>query len=272
MFLAFAAALRSADLSRQVGAVVARNEDILATGANDCPKAGGGLYWPTSELSAGDHWDKAGGRDYTRPEGDSNRAEQLRMIDEIVREATKPENGLDETVLRRVLQKSAIRDLTEFGRVVHAEMEALLSCARNQQSPVDATMYVTTFPCHNCAKHIVAAGIARVVYVEPYAKSKALPFHEDSVELTAAVEKSLAGDEPKKVRFQPFVGIGPRRFFDLFSMQLGSSYNLVRKDKQTGKPLEWEIKSAKLRIQMNTGSYLDSELQACSLLGQLKQR
>ena len=46
MFMAFAAGLRSADLSRQVGAVVARDRQILSTGANDCPQAGGGLYWP----------------------------------------------------------------------------------------------------------------------------------------------------------------------------------------------------------------------------------
>jgi Cytidine and deoxycytidylate deaminase zinc-binding region len=46
MFLAFAAALRSADLSRQVGAVIAKNTEIIATGANDCPRFGGGLYWP----------------------------------------------------------------------------------------------------------------------------------------------------------------------------------------------------------------------------------
>ena len=47
MFLAFAAALRSADLSRQVGAVImSANDEIIATGANEVPKSGGGLYWP----------------------------------------------------------------------------------------------------------------------------------------------------------------------------------------------------------------------------------
>ena len=46
MFMAFASALRSADLSRQIGAVIAHDNEIIATGANDCPKSGGGLYWP----------------------------------------------------------------------------------------------------------------------------------------------------------------------------------------------------------------------------------
>jgi cytidine deaminase len=44
MFLAFAAALRSADLSRQVGAVICTREgDVVAVGTNEVPKAGGGL-------------------------------------------------------------------------------------------------------------------------------------------------------------------------------------------------------------------------------------
>jgi deoxycytidylate deaminase len=72
-------------------------------------------------------------------------------------------------------------DITEFGRPVHAEMEAILSCARIGISPKMGTLYCTTFPCHNCAKHIVAAGIKRVVYVEPYPKSKAEKLHSDSL-------------------------------------------------------------------------------------------
>ncbi len=37
MYMAHSAALRSADLSRQVGAVLTRDEHILSTGANECP-------------------------------------------------------------------------------------------------------------------------------------------------------------------------------------------------------------------------------------------
>src|ERR1019366_5351412 len=75
MFMAFAAALRSADLSRQVGAVVARKKEIMATGANDCPKCGGGLYWP--EYDEEDHQikDATDGRDYMRGE-DANKVER----------------------------------------------------------------------------------------------------------------------------------------------------------------------------------------------------
>jgi deoxycytidylate deaminase len=56
MYLAAAAARRSADLSRQVGAaLVTQDWEIISVGCNDIPKAGGGLYW------AGDSND---GRDF----------------------------------------------------------------------------------------------------------------------------------------------------------------------------------------------------------------
>jgi deoxycytidylate deaminase len=75
MFMAFAASLRSADLSRQVGAVVTIDDQVVSTGANDCPKAGGGLYWPQRNHANCEVEDQEGGRDYMR-EWDSNRVEQ----------------------------------------------------------------------------------------------------------------------------------------------------------------------------------------------------
>lgn len=261
MFMAFAAALRSADLSRQVGAVVTRDWQILSTGANDCPKAGGGLYWPLRQLEAGCISDLKRGRDFMREEGDSNVHQQNLIIDQIVIEGKNAEYGLDETKLRQLLENSEIRDLTEYGRVVHAEMEALLSCSRSGVSTVGATLYCTTFPCHNCAKHIVAAGLDRVVYIEPYPKSKALEFHDDSI----STKNEEAANSEKRVKFSPFVGIGPRRFFDLFSMNLGSSYPLIRKERMTGAKKEWAIENAQLRIQMKTLTYLELEAEACTL-------
>src|SRR5262249_17921907 len=46
MYLAKAVALRSADLSRQVGAIITGSDgSVLASGCNEVPKAGGGAYW-----------------------------------------------------------------------------------------------------------------------------------------------------------------------------------------------------------------------------------
>jgi deoxycytidylate deaminase len=252
MFLAFTASLRSADLSRQVGAVVAKYDEILATGANDCPKFGGGLYWPKLDSKSHAVEDKPDGRDYKLGE-DSNKVEQAKIIKGILEKAAAI--GIDKEKLKTALEQSRIRDLTEYGRVVHAEMEALLSCARNNISTRDAELFCTTFPCHNCAKHIIAAGIKRVVFIEPYQKSKAVEFHTDSISVGF-------GPAENTVRFEPFVGVGPRRFFDLFSVKLGAGYPLERKD-EDGIVIEWALSNrSKLRVQMQPGSYLDLELEA----------
>lgn len=129
-----------------------------------------------------------------------------------------------------MLKETSVVDITEFGRAVHAEMEALLSSARSGISPRGATLYCTTFPCHNCAKHLVAAGVERVVYVEPYPKSQAEDLHSDAI----SFDRPAAG----KVSFEPFVGLGPRRYFDLFAMKLGRGYDVVRK--RDGLKLPWE--------------------------------
>ncbi len=261
MFLAFSAALRSADLSRQVGAVVAVDKQVISTGANDSPRAGGGLYWPDRDDS-GEFLDEARGRDYKRG-GDSNREEQVRIINEIVNQAE--EYNLDADSVRKLLEQSRIRDLTEFGRVVHAEMEAILSCGRRGISTVGAEIYCTTFPCHNCAKHIIDSGLKRVVYIEPYAKSKALEFHDDSI-VPPDIELS---ENDVRVRFEPFSGIGPRRFYDLFSMQLSAGYDLIRKDDRTGKAISWNIREAPLRLSMKPISYIDLEMQASHLFNDM---
>lgn len=260
MFLAFSASLRSADLSRQVGAVIARNNEILATGANDCPRYGGGLYWPEYDPESHEISDAEGGRDYKRGE-DSNTAEKEKIVHEILDLAA--EQGLEKEQLREALRCSRIQDITEYGRVVHAEMEALLSCARKNISSQGATLYCTTFPCHNCAKHLIAAGIERVVYVEPYPKSKAAEFHSNSITLGFSESEGT-------VHFEPFVGVGPRRFFDLFSMNVGSGYPMKRKDNE-GHALNWVPEHSKLRIQLLPCSYIDLETLAAAMFDQYRK-
>ena len=261
MFMAFAASLRSADLSRQVGAVVARDEEILAVGANDCPRFGGGLYWPLRDAK-GAVADSPQGRDYTRGV-DANRDQQDKIIDGICRAAMGKQSDADVATLRQVLTDSPITDLIEFGRVVHAEMEALLSCARRGVTTTGANLFCTTFPCHNCAKHIVAAGVTRVVYIEPYPKSRAFQLHGDAITADPAI--------PNAVVFTPFVGVSPKRFFDLFSMNLSFGTRLRRKD-AGGRVLEWRPENARLRVQMLPVSYIRLESIAESEIKQLQRR
>lgn len=80
-----------------------------------------------------------------------------------------------------LLKTSILFDITEFGRPVHAEMDAILSCSRTGTSTRDATVYTTTLLCHKCARRIVAAGIKRVVYIEPYPKRIADKLHSGSI-------------------------------------------------------------------------------------------
>ena len=89
MYMAFTSSLRSADLSRQVGAVLARDRNIIATGANDIPKFGGGQYWPEYDNNSGSIDDIDGGRDYKRGNGfDSNEKEREEIINEIFNKVT----------------------------------------------------------------------------------------------------------------------------------------------------------------------------------------
>ena len=265
MFMAFSAALRSADLSRQVGAVVTQQENIVATGANDVPKANGGLYWPQYDETRTEIVDQPDGRDYVRG-FDSNAKEKLSIIDDvlsIIDDVVESASTEQYDELRRRLRQSRLNDITEYGRMVHAEMEAILACTRMGISTQGAVLYCTTFPCHNCAKHIIASGIKRVVYVEPYPKSKALEFHSDSV--------SLGTEQGGNVVFAPFVGVGPRSFFNLFSTRLGSGYPVVRK-MSGGEVVDWKEKTASLRMQMLPSSYIERETLAASVLDELLEQ
>lgn len=50
---------------------------------------------------------------------------------------------------------------------LHAEQKAILSVF-NKEHLIDSTIYVTHYPCENCSKLILEAGIKRVVYETPY--------------------------------------------------------------------------------------------------------
>jgi len=109
-----------------------------------------------------------------------------------------------------------IRDLIEYSRAIHAEMNTLLSAARNGISPVGASLYCTTYPCHGCARHLVAAGILRVYYIEPYVKSLATELHSDSISTELG---SAQGEQshPTHMVVVPFTGVGPRMYEDFFA-------------------------------------------------------
>jgi deoxycytidylate deaminase len=201
MFMAHAAAARSGSLARQVGAVIVdEHGDILAAGSNEAPRAGGGLHWP----------DEMDARDTVRG-FDSNRAELTRIALDMAA-ALKKTLPVPEGTIRDALLKTQLKSIIEYMREVHAEMSALLACARNGVSTKGRTLYCTTFPCHCCAKEIIEAGIKRIIFVEPYPKSRALHLHDDAISFT---------DSCSRVVLQPFIGVNARRYLEFFSLSLG---------------------------------------------------
>jgi deoxycytidylate deaminase len=225
MSIAANAANQSGCLARQVGAcIVNASGQLIATGRNDVPQYGGGLYTVESKK---DHrcWAQAG-QCY-------NDFHKMKIIQGLTREISEsldlPREKRDS--VEEILKHSPIDSLIEFSRAVHAEMDALTSIAREEIPGVKgASLYCTTFPCHNCAKHIISAGIRRVVYLEPYEKSLARELHSD------AIMNPLQDCEGGKIPFDSFGGVAPRRYSQLFGI------NRRRKDRENGKYIDLDSK------------------------------
>jgi len=148
--------------------------------------------------------------------------------------------------LAALTKKSKLWDITEYGRSVHAEMAALLDAAKRGIRVAGSTLYTTTFPCHNCAKHIIAAGITRVVYIEPYPKSQVGRLYDDLIAVDMPPDSG-------QIRFEPFVGISPRRYVEFFK---------AGERRPDGKPADWESgKSDALpRISTPSNLYIPQEI------------
>lgn len=213
MFAAYSASLQSACLSRQVGAAIAdRDGNVIATGCNDVPKAGGGLYEP----GPGDlRCVFKEGICYNDKYKDDLKRSVVRIL---VKEGIKEDQA--EKIADAIKSNTRIKDLIEFSRAVHAEMDAIVSVARKGHGKVEgATMYTTTYPCHNCARHIVAAGISTVYFIEPYEKSLAADLHDDSI--AQEPDSETGAHNSKKVAFMHFEGVSPRKFTKLFHSSSG---------------------------------------------------
>jgi deoxycytidylate deaminase len=252
MFIAQSSALRSACLSRQIGAAIL-NEDgeIVSTGCNDVPIYGGGLY--TIE-----HEEKDSRCAYLQDrncKNDEYKNKLKERIKEIVKDDIRPEKDIN-SVVNNVYEETWLKDVLEFSRAVHAEMAAIVSAARNGYPMKGSTLYTLTFPCHNCARHIVAAGIKKVIYIEPYEKSRALELHYDSIDLDPI---EYSGTE--KVVFLHFEGIAPRQYLNLF--------RLYKERKKDGKMITQEAMEALPVIPEYLDTFVDYESQVTEHLKSL---
>lgn len=254
IYKAFAAAKQSACLSRQVGAVILSGSGlVIATGTNDPPAYKGGVY---NEESAPDHrcfsWKWKQGIEGLEFTGCHNTRKKNELRSEIVSWLgtvlpekiaadlyPKSTTGFDTAAQQRssavgkiksvidsceseIAGMPGIKDAIEYSRSIHAEMDALMGAARQGISTSGASLYVTTYPCHNCARHLIAAGIAAVFYVEPYVKSLAMELHSDAMNAALPIIEGgrIQGGKMSHMSVVPFTGVGPRMYEDHFTKRL----------------------------------------------------
>ncbi len=223
---------------------------MVAVGTNEVPKPGGGLYWEGDEGDA---------REVRRKEDTNRKFRRLVAQDIAERLGTlSTDNAPPIDDLLEILEASAFGDILEFVRAVHAEMAALMYASRRGVEVEGRTLYTTSFPCHYCARHIVAAGIAKVIYVAPYPKSRAKELHGDAISLGPAVAE--------RIPFEAFVGVGPRRYLDWFeySTRKGEDGKLLPYNRKTAEP---EIADRDPReLRSDRLPYIDREYRAAVLL------
>lgn len=245
IYHASAAALQSACLSRQVGAaLVSEDGSVIATGTNDPPRFGGGIYDEDSkpdnrcfawEFEAQTGQFKGCHNDRKKHELYDAIARWMseQLADPIAEKLYPKEPFMGEDLLAEeranararaadaLLQAASalsampgIKDAIEYSRAIHAEMSALMTAARVGTSTVGTSLYVTTYPCHNCARHLVAAGVSEVYFIEPYVKSLASELHSDAI---TGEKPATVGAKYTHMLVAPFTGVGPRMFEDFFA-------------------------------------------------------
>jgi deoxycytidylate deaminase len=234
MYLAASASGNSACLSRQVGAALTDQDGaVIAVGWNDVPKFGGGLYGanPKDDPSSDKDkrcWNLDGGICFNDQE---KKFIAERLIGGLISAGVIPE-AKRINAIKSVTGDSKVGDLIEFSRSIHAEMQAILMGSQLGGNRVrGGKIYCTTYPCHSCARHIVAAGITEVYYIEPYRKSLATKLHDDAI--------TEDESDTSKVRILPYDGVAPTRYLKLFRVPLDTRKRdgrLIRVDPRSAEP------------------------------------
>lgn len=82
-------------------------------------------------------------------------------------------------------------------RTIHAEQNAIINCARNGVSTLGATIYCTMTPCTTCAMSIIQAGILNVIAKNRYQKDEQTKelFSRSKIELIVLNQDLLYSDK-----------------------------------------------------------------------------
>lgn len=261
-YFANAASYRSLDLSRQVGAAIFSDDcEVISLGCNEVPKAGGGTYWSGED---GDHRDYAVGHDSNQQvKQDMARDALVRLQKGWLQDKYKSLSAERLSVLAldakdAPLKGAMLADVIEYGRMVHAEMNAITDAARSRKSTQGATLYCTTMPCHLCTKLVIASGIKRVVYVQPYPKSLVDELYWDSV----AIDQDTS---ERKVSFETLKGVTPNGFRMAFR-------KVTKRKNVDGSALSWSPLDASPVFLSHYAYYRPLEIAASSELATAMQK
>lgn len=210
MYLASSASVNSACLSRQVGAaIVDSSGDVVSVGWNDVPCFKGNLYQSNSDLSDSNDYRCMNFQNGKCINDEQKNKISNTLLDELIADKVITEDNREITL--KILKKSRLGGLIEFSRAIHAEMHAIIiGSQKSGKQMVNGKLFCTTYPCHNCARHIVLAGITEIYFIEPYTKSLATLLHSDSI--------TEDENDRDKVRILLYDGVSPYRYKQLFKM------------------------------------------------------
>lgn len=109
--------------------------------------------------------------------------------------------GIDETGLPWDNDVTLPLSRQKYGHVIHAESNALLHATKDLKG---ARLYVTLFPCHECAKLIASKGVAEVIYLSDKHRDSPKDHLRES-NRTAKVVLGLAGVRHRRLALVPGV-------------------------------------------------------------------
>lgn len=73
--------------------------------------------------------------------------------------------------LRNAPHESIVEDNHELS-TVHAEQNSIANACRNGVNIMNATAYITHYPCIHCFKILVASGVKEIIYLDDYRNSQ----------------------------------------------------------------------------------------------------
>jgi dCMP deaminase len=138
------AKLRSIDVDTQNGAVIANSQHrIVSTGYNAFPAGVDDQFWPNAR-----------NQKQNVPHVNVPRYWQGQSV-------AAPLPAPAAKMSSQYLQDDCFYTVDKYMAMTHAEMNAVVAAGQDLHG---CCIYTLLFPCHECAKAIITAGIKRVVY------------------------------------------------------------------------------------------------------------